>query len=383
MPEDPPEEERRKPEEFLAEAKRASRGKLKIYLGLAAGVGKTYRMMTEAKELHKQGVDVVVGAFEAHGREGTMHLADGFESIPMLEREHRGVKLQEFDLAAALTRHPQLILMDELAHTNAPGLKNEKRWQDVLELLEAGVNVNATLNVQHVESLNDIVSQATGVRVQETVPDSVLQEVASEMVNVDIPVDELLKRLREGRVYPAHRIRAAMGNFFQEENLHALRELALRETAKDVAAQAKRSLEKMRPHDRLLVCLPKGQEHARKLVRIAARLAGRNNTEWAVAYVETPGYNVETRTVSETQALQDTLEFARTLGAEAVRLEGKAVAATLLEYAKKNRVGQIVVGRTKGPLNRFLKGGTVRELLEESGPVDVHVVNLDEPEPGR
>jgi two-component system sensor histidine kinase KdpD len=373
-----PDEERRAPEEFLAEAKRASRGKLKVYLGMAAGVGKTYRMMQEARALKAQGVDVVVGAFESHGRADTAELVEGLERVPMLRREHRGIQLEEFDLAAALARKPQLILMDELAHTNAPGLANEKRWQDVLALLDAGIDVHSTVNVQHVESLNDIIERATGIRVQETVPDRLLAEVASEVVNVDIPVEELLGRLKAGKVYPQHRIQTAMRNFFQEDKLHALRELALRETAKDIASQAKRSLEQMRPHDRLLVCLPGDVENARKLVRIAARLAGKFNTEWAVAQVETPGNNVEKRTVGQTQALEDVLDLARTLGAEVVRLEGKNAVDPVLVHARAKRVGQIVVGRPRRKGLRGLMGGDeLQGLLEKSGPIDIHIVNFD------
>lgn len=375
------EEQRRKPEEFLAEARRATRGQLKIYLGLAAGVGKTYRMMMEARSLKEKGVDVVVGAFEAHGRPETVRLVDGFERIPMVEREYRGVKLLEFDLAQALARRPRLILMDELAHTNAPGMKNAKRWNDVLELLEAGIDVNATVNVQHVESLNDVVFDVTGVRVQETVPDSLFQDVASEVVNVDLPVPDLLARLQSGNVYPMHRIRTAMGNFFQDDKLHALRELALRETAKDIAAQSKRSLEEMRPHDRILVCLPRGQDNAKRLIRTAARLAGKLNTEWVVVYVETSKYNIETRTVSQTQALENTLDMARTMGADTVRLEGKTYVDTVLEYARANRVGQIIVEQApRNPFGRFGKPSVVRQLLEKSGVIDVHVVTFDETE---
>ena len=369
----------RDPRAFLDLANRETRGRLKIYLGLAPGVGKTYRMLHEARDAQASGLDVLIGVLETHGRAETERAADGLPRLPRVESEHKGVKLQELDVDGAIRRKPALLLVDELAHTNAPGSRNEKRWQDVRAILEAGIHVNATLNVQHVESLNDIVHEMTGVRVQETVPDRVLLS-ADEIVNVDLPVGDLVARLREGKVYPQDRVATALQNFFQPSKLAALRELALRETAKGVGAQAeKRDLERAspKPRERIMVCMSTNPPNSRRLLRKGARLAGQLNTDWVVVYVETPRDNVEKRAVHATQHLQDNLDLARGLGAQVERLEGEDVAAAILDYARAHRVGQIVIGQTRRPaLQRLLRGDVVKRILEGAGSIDVHIVSF-------
>jgi two-component system sensor histidine kinase KdpD len=362
------------PDEMLKRVQRESRGRLKIYIGLAPGVGKTFRMLEEAWELKKKGVDVVVGLIEAHGRADTLKLADRLEQVPVKSLEHRNIKLRELDLDAVVQRKPQLVLIDELAHTNAPGLSHEKRWQDVEELRTKGFNVATTLNVQHVESLNDVVARATGVRVQETVPDSVL-ESATEIVNVDLPVDELLRRLQEGKVYPPERIKTALQNFFQDHKLTALRELALQETARGVGSKAAKAGSE--GGTRVLVAIEPGMVGTAEVLRKGARLAGRLNTDWEVVLVETPRSNETSRKLGDSQELEDDLDLARSLGGGIIRLKGKDMVETLLAYAKSHRIGQIVIGYAKR--RAFgLKASTAHRLMDEARDIDIHVVRTDD-----
>src|SRR5687768_12111335 len=274
------------------EEARQRRGKLKVFFGAAAGVGKTFAMLEAAREQHRHGVDVVVGYVELHGRAETEALLAGLEILPRRAAEYRGATLQELDLDAALARKPGLILVDELAHTNTPGSRHAKRWQDVVELLDAGIDVYTTVNVQHVESLNDVVAKITGVVMRETVPDSVFER-ADEVELIDLPPDDLLQRLREGKVYMPAQAQEAVEHFFRKGNLIALRELALRRTAERVDAQMRvyrreHSIEQVWPTaERVLVCVGPGPWSAR-LVRAAKRMADQLGAEWIAAYVETP-----------------------------------------------------------------------------------------------
>src|SRR6267142_1652013 len=284
------------PEALLARVKaeeaRQRRGKLKVFLGAAAGVGKTYAMLEAVREQKLDGVDAIVGYVETHGRAETNALLAGLEILPPKSVDYRGTALRELDLDAALARHPALILVDELAHTNAPGSRHAKRWQDVVELLDAGINVYTTMNVQHLETLNDVVAKITGVVVRETVPDSVLEQ-ADEFELIDLPPDELLERFKDGKVYMPDQAQEAIRNFFRKGNLIALRELALRRTAERVDAQMRvymheHAIGKVWPTaERLLVCISPGPDSAR-LVRAAKRMADRLGAPWVAAYVETP-----------------------------------------------------------------------------------------------
>lgn len=375
---------RPRPEAFLDLIRQEGRGNLKIYLGFAPGVGKTYRMLQEAHDLKKKGVDVVIGVIDTHGREDTARLMIGLEQIPLRKVDYKGLPLLDMDTDAVLARRPELVLVDELAHENAPGGHHEKRWQDVEELLDKGINVMSTLNVQHVESLNDNIWRITGVRVRETVPDRILS-LADEIVDVDLPVDDLLTRLNEGKIYPLERLAVALQNFFQTQSLTALREFSLREVAKSVwsksARQAAiRSTESQAetPKERVLVALSPTSPNSRSLLRKGARLAGELNTDWVVVFVDSPDDNEESRTVGETQLLNDNLDMARKLGAEVVRLEGKAVAEAILEYARHNRIGRIVVGRAPHTwLEHILHHDVSESILREAGPIDVYVVNFE------
>lgn len=313
------------PDELLDKLQRdeekRQRGKLKIFFGASAGVGKTYAMLQAAKRRGDEGVDVVVGIAETHGRGETAALLEGLDVLPLAHFEYRGRKLAEFDLDAALARKPQLILVDELAHSNVQGARHLKRWQDVYELLDAGIDVYTTVNVQHLESLNDVVGQITGIRVWETVPDRVFDR-ADEVTLVDLPAEELLDRMRDGKVYMAQQAERAVRNFFRKGNLIALRELALRRTADRVDAQmreyrADRSIQRIwQARERLLVCVGPGPE-APVLVRAAARLAASLKADWLAVYVETP--KLQRLPDARRERTLNALRLAAELGAERPR----------------------------------------------------------------
>ena len=376
------------PDALLARLKdeeaRQGRGTLKVFFGAAAGVGKTYAMLEAARQQRAEGLDVVIGWVETHGRAETQALLDGFEILSPQEVEYRGTVLKEFDLDAALARRPTLILVDELAHTNAPGVRHAKRWQDVMELLDAGINVYTTLNVQHIESVNDLVAKITGVLVRETLPDSVLDR-ADEVELIDLPPDDLLQRLKEGKVYVPEQAQEAVQNFFRKGNLIALRELALRRTADRVDAQMRRY---MRDHaiartwpiaERLMVCVGPRPESAR-LVRAAKRMATALEAEWIVAYVETPA---RARLSEADRAhLVDTLRLAEALGAETVTLTGQRMSDEILAYARARNVSRIVIGKPTSPRwRRLLFGSIVDALVRGSGDIDISVISGEQAEP--
>lgn len=375
------EDSRPNPDQLLArvqaEESRFRRGKLKIFFGYAAGVGKTYAMLQAARRERAAGSDVVVGYVEPHGRRETETLLQGLEAIAPIEVRYRGVTVREFDLDRALARRPQLILVDELAHTNVEGSRHAKRWQDVEELLDAGIDVWTTLNVQHIESLNDVVAQITGVVVRETLPDALLEQ-ATDIALVDITPEELTERLKEGKVYIPHQAERALGNFFHKGNLVALREMSLRQ----VASRLQRDVEAAR-HDRavtapwatterLLVCVGPSPTSA-KIIRACKRMAAAFGADWLAVAVDTAK---ETRaSPAAKQAVARHLRLAEQLGAEASTLVGTNVADTVLEFAKSRNVTKIVVGKTSQPWwKRWLAPGVVEQLLERSGEIDVYVI---------
>jgi two-component system sensor histidine kinase KdpD len=362
---------------------RATRAKLKVFFGATAGVGKTYAMLVEAHERMRAGADVVVGLVETHGRRETAALLDGLEQLPRRDSEYRGVHVPEFDLDAALARRPGLLLLDELAHTNVPGSRHAKRWQDVEELLAAGVDVYTTLNVQHVESLIDVVAQITGVTVRETVPDSILDR-ADEVELVDLPPDDLLQRLREGKVYLPAQAERALESFFRKGNLIALRELALRQTAQRVDAQmesyrrAEGIAEPWAVRERILVCLGDPESGVR-LVRAVRRMAAALRAEWIVVHVETPGQVRESS--ARRDHIVDVMGLAEDLGAEAVMLDGLRVRDEILAFARARNVSRIVVGKPSRPAwLELVSGSLVGSLVHESGDVDVYVMRGEDDE---
>ncbi len=383
-------EHRPDPDELLRrireQEEREHRAKLKIFFGASAGVGKTYAMLVEAHERRRADVDAVVGVVETHGRPETAALLEGLESLPPRPVEYRGAVLREFDLDAALARRPGLLLLDELAHTNAPGSRHAKRWLDVEELLAAGIDVYTTLNVQHVESLYDVVAQITGVAVREIVPDSILER-ADEIELVDLPPDDLLQRLREGKVYIPEQAARAAEHFFKKGNLIALRELALRVTADRVDQQMESYRREHAIRDtwavggRILVGLGEPVAGLR-LIRAASRMAARLQAEWLVVHVETPGEFTPTETARD--PLVDLMGYAEELGAETAMLTGTRVAEQMLAYARERNVSRIIVGKPTRPRwLRLLRGSLVDALLAGSGEIDVFVMSGESEEDER
>lgn len=360
---------------------REQRAALKVFFGYAPGVGKTYTMLESALRLRAQGVDVVVGFVETHGRAETAALVEGLEVLARRDVSYRGATLSEFDLDRALARKPRVLLLDELAHTNAPGSRHKKRWQDVLELLEAGIEVHTTLNVQHVDGLNDVVSQITYVRVRETVPDSILER-ADEIELVDLSPDELAERLREGKVYLPQQARRAADHFFKRGNLLALRELALRRTAEriDVDLRAHRREHDIRETwptaERILVCVGASPSSA-KILRGARRMAAGLRAEWVAAYVDAPDAHHATKVDQE--RLRSHLRLAESLGAEVVRLVGSHISEEILRYAREHNITRIVIGKpTHARWRDLLKGSIVNQLVRDSGDIEVNFIAGDE-----
>ncbi|WP_292370677.1 sensor histidine kinase [Methanoregula sp. UBA64] len=361
------------------------KGKLKIFLGYIAGVGKTYEMLTAAHQKLHEGIDVRIGYVEHHKRSETEALMAGIPVVPPKEIEYHGVVLTELDLDSILAARPQLVLVDELAHTNAPGSRHPKRYQDVEELLAAGIDVYSTLNVQHIESLNDVVAQITGVVVKETIPDRVIDE-AAEIEVIDLAPPELLQRLREGKVYVPDMAARAIGLFFNEGNLYALRELALRRAAERVDTQMlaymqTRSIPGPWPvGEKLLVCIGPGPL-AERLIRTARRQADRINAPWCALYVETATHHRLSQGAKE--QVGRSLVLAEKLGATTATVFGLNVATAVIEYARQHNVTRIIIGKTLRPRwQEFLFGSVVDQLIHNSGPIDIYVISSREHDTG-
>jgi two-component system sensor histidine kinase KdpD len=371
-------DDRPDPDALLASVKAESpRARLKIFFGAAPGVGKTYAMLQEARRARDDGEDVVIGVVESHGRPETLELVAGMPEVPRRMVDHRGVKLAELDLDAAIARAPERILVDELAHTNAPGSKHVKRWQDVLELLDAGIDVHTTVNVQHIESLGDVIQQITGVRVRETVPD-VLIERADEIELVDISPEELLARFAEGKVYVPEQAKRAVENFFQKGNLLALRELALRRTASrvDAEVQAYRKQHGISSpwpaSERILVCVG-ASPASERLIRATKRMAEGLHAQWAAAHVEVLG--APPLADKDRERVEAHLRLTEALGGEVVRLAGRTVAGALLEHARQSNVTRIVAGKpTHARWRDLVRGSLLDALIRGSGAIEVHVI---------
>jgi two-component system sensor histidine kinase KdpD len=369
------------PDALLAQVKadeqRAKRARLRIFFGASPGVGKTFTMLEAAQRAKQDGQDIVIGIVETHGRAETAELLEGLPVLPRRKVEHRGVALDELDLEAALARRPELIVVDELAHTNAPGSRHVKRWQDILDLLDAGIDVWTTLNVQHVESLGDVIQQITGVKVRETVPDIVLER-ADELELVDLPPEELLERLQEGKVYVPEQIARATQNFFQRGNLLALRELALRRTAERVDADVlayrrEHGIETPWPtRERILVCVGPSPGSER-LIRATKRMSERLQAPWTAAHVDVIG--APPLGARDRERLESHLRLVETLGGSVVRLRGATVADALLDHARTHNVTRIVAGKPTHPRWRDLvRGSLLDSLIRGSGPIEIHVI---------
>jgi len=376
--------------DFLALVRQRERGKLKVYIGSAAGTGKTYRMLQEAHDLQRRGSDVVVGFVETHKREETEAQVGDLEVVPRRKIEYRGVTLEEMDVDGVIARRPQVALVDELAHTNVPGARNVKRWQDVMLLLDEGINVISAVNVQHLESLNDVLERELGVTIRETVPDWVVGQ-ADQVVNLDISAEDLRQRLREGKIYQRDKIQTALTNFFTDENLTTLRELALREVASSVDRSREEIVRRLedggvasarRTVDRVMACLSSDPPLSRVLLRKASRIAGRLNTDWFCVYVQTSQERADRIDSTIQRQLVDNIQLAQSLGAEVVKLEGEDVAATLGCFARERGVTLAIVGETRrSRWYRLRRGSIVDRLMATPARLDVLVVSAaDEPE---
>lgn len=386
-PNEPP--PRHRPEDFLELVRRGRRGRLKLYVGFAAGVGKTYRMLQEAHALRAKGGDVVIGFVETHGRAETEALVAGLEVVPRRRVEYRGLGIEEMDVDAILRRAPEVCIVDEIPHTNVPGSRNTRRFEDVQDLLDAGIHVVGAMNVQHVESLVDLVHRVTGVEVRETVPDTFLRQ-ADQIVNVDLSVEDLVERLRAGKVYAPAKVDLALGSFFRPDNLGALREMALREVAETLgrSSSARGSAPGAAPttpvSGRVLVCLASASPRAALMLRRAARIAGRLNTDWFAVHVETPSESPMRIDAEAQRKLIRSVELARELGAEIAVVRSRDPVTAVVDFARSHGVAHVIVGRSgqKG-WRRVLRRTFVDRLLDEAHDLDVHVVAAELAEDGQ
>ena len=378
-----PERSRPNADQALAKLQADQHAQLRIYIGAAPGVGKTYSMLQDAHAFRREGIDVVVGFVETYGRAETEAQIGDLEVVPRRRIEYRGVVLEEMDVEAILHRRPQLCIVDELAHTNVPGSKHDKRYQDVVDLLDGGISVLTAVNIQHLETLNDAVGRVTGVRVRETVPDTFLDR-ADEVVNVDVTVQELQSRLRQGKVYKAEKVEQALNNFFKETNLSTLRELALRAVADEVGdkAASRRQSEGLEPAlipERVMVCTSSSAD-APRVIRIGSRIAGRLGARWYAVYVETPREAPGRISANDRDALQRNITLAETLGATVVRVKADRAADGLIAFAKREGITHVVFGQSARSRWEILwKGSTLNRFLEEVRDATVQVVPLGEP----
>ncbi len=373
-----PDEKENSVQHFLELIKKSRRGKLKIYIGMSAGVGKTYRMLQEAQSLLRNGVDIKIGYIETHQRKETHALLEGLPLIPRRTLFYKGKELEELDVMAILTLRPEVVVIDELAHTNIEGSKNEKRWQDVLDILDAGINVISAVNIQHIESLHAEIKSITGIDVAERIPDSMLQQ-ADEVVNIDLTADELITRLKEGRIYTPDKIEIALKNFFQSERILQLRELAL----KEVASQVERKIETELPRnthlkqERFLACISSNHEIAKKVIRKTARLAAYYNSKWHLLYVQTPKEEGDKIGLAAQRHLINNFKLATELGAEVIRIKSSNIAKGIFEATEQKGITTICIG--KPHLNLFsviLNTAVFNQLLTKLSAADIDIVIL-------
>jgi two-component system sensor histidine kinase KdpD len=374
----PTDEKESSVQHFLELIKKSRRGKLKIYIGMSAGVGKTYRMLQEAQALLRNGVDVKIGYIETHLRKETHDLLEGLPLIPRRNLFYKGKELEELDVPAILSLRPEIVIVDELAHTNIEGSKNEKRWQDVMDIMDAGINVISAVNIQHIESLHEEVKAITGIDVAERIPDSVLQQ-ADEVVNIDLTADELVTRLKEGKIYTPDKIEIALKNFFQSERILQLRELAL----KEVASQVERKIETELPRnthlkqERFLACISSNHETAKKVIRKTARLAAYYNSKWHLLYVQTPKEEGDKIGLAAQRHLINNFKLATELGAEVIRIKTSNIAKGIFEATEQKAITTICIG--KPHLNLFsviLNTAVFNQLLNKLSAADIDIVIL-------
>lgn len=363
---------------FLDLIQRSRRGKFKIYIGMSAGVGKTYRMLQEAHALLKNGIDVKIGYIETHNRKETHALLDGLPIIPRRTLFYKGKQLDEMDLNAILTIRPEVIIVDELAHTNIEGSKNEKRWQDVVEILNAGINVISAVNIQHIESINDEAQKISGAEIKERVPDSVLL-MADEVVNIDLTADELISRLKEGKIYDANKVPTALSNFFQSDKILQLRELALKEVARQVVRKIDTEIPKniRQRQEVFLACISTRDSSAKIIIRKTARLAAYYNSKWVLLYVQTPNESMEKIKLDLQRHLINNLKLATELGAEVIKVKHDDVAEAIWETIEKYNITTVCMGKPEFSWWKILRGKALFEnLIRKIENRDVDLVIL-------
>lgn len=363
---------------FLDLIKKSRKGKFKVYIGMSAGVGKTYRMLQEARTLMKNGIDVKIGFVETHNRKETHELLDGLSIIPRRTLFYKGKELEEMDVQAIINLRPEVVIVDELAHSNIEGSKNEKRWQDVMDILSAGINVISAVNIQHIESLNEEVKEITGVEVKERVPDSVLAQ-ADEVVNIDLTADELIARLREGKIYQAEKIQTALQNFFKSEHILQLRELALKEVASQVERKVETEVTKPNTlkHERFLACISSNEKTAKNVIRKTARLANYYHSKWYVLYVQIPIESADKIPLDKQRHLINNFKLATELGAEIIKVESSSVAKAIIEQASERKITTICVGKPHLNLLKIILATNIfNELLKKLSSNDIDLVIL-------
>ncbi|HEY2647938.1 MAG TPA: sensor protein KdpD [Puia sp.] len=364
--------------QFIDLIRKSRRGKFKIYIGMSAGVGKTFRMLQEAQTLLRNGVDVKIGYIETHGRKETHTLLDGLPLVPRRKLFYKGKELEEMDVQAVINLHPEIVIVDELAHTNIEGSKNEKRWQDVMDILDAGINVISAVNIQHIESLNEDVKSITGVDVAERVPDNVLKH-ADEVVNIDLTADELVTRLREGKIYAPEKIERALNNFFQSDKILQLRELAL----KEVASQVERKIETELPrnlsfkNERFMACISSNHEIARMVIRKTARLASYYHSDWYVLYVQTSKESGDKIGLAAQRHLINNFKLATESGAEVIKITNNNIARGIIETAEERKITTICIGKPHLSLAKVILNTAVfNQMLNKLSEANIDIVIL-------
>jgi len=363
---------------FLDLIKKSRRGKFKIYIGMSAGVGKTYRMLQEAHALLKNGIDIKIGYIETHNRQETHSLLQGLPIIPRRNIFYKGKELEELDVQAVIGLRPEVVIIDELAHTNIEGSKNEKRWQDVLEILDAGINVISAVNIQHIESLNNEVKEITGIEVAERIPDKVLA-IADEVVNIDLTADELITRLKEGKIYKADKIETALNNFFKSDHILQLRELALKEVAAQVVRKVETEIKKVNTikHERFLACISSNETTAKTVIRKTARLANYYNSSWYTLYVQTPEESSDKIALDKQRHLINNFKLATELGAEIIKVESKNIATEIMELCEERKITTICIGKPHFSLLRIILATNVfNQLLKKLSVNNIDLVIL-------
>ena len=363
---------------FLDLIKKSRRGKFKIYIGMSAGVGKTYRMLQEAQALLKNGIDVKIGYIETHNRKETHDLLEGLPLIPRRKLFYKGKELEELDVQAVISLRPEVVIIDELAHTNIEGSANVKRWQDVIEILDAGINVISAVNIQHIESLNEEIKVITSVEVKERIPDSVIAQ-ADEVVNIDLTADELIARLKEGKIYQAEKIEAALKNFFQPAHILQLRELALKEVASQVERKVETEVTKIHAikHERFLACISSNEKTAKNVIRKTARLANYYNSKWYVLYVQTPSESADNIALDKQRHLINNFKLATELGAEIIKVENKKVATVIIDQCEERSITTVCIGKPHLSLIKIILATNVfNELLKKLSTNNIDLVIL-------